>query len=151
MKKLISIGVALALLAMVVMPGIAAAQCDYNGVEPASFSKVPFAIIQTGIMLLSDIVGAVGDTLGIPAWVGDVLDSVAPWTGGPLAWTVDMLAWGIVLVGDVLGQLGPILEAAGIALPFDLGELAAIANTIACDLWAPWVCPMVGANITPCG
>ena len=151
MKKLISIGVALALLAMVVLPVGVAAQCDYEGVEPATFAKIPFAIIQTGVMLLSNIVGALPSDMGVPSWIGTVLDEIAPWAGGPLAWTVDMMAWGLVLVGDVLGQLGPILSAAGITLPFDLGELAAIFDTIACDLFAPFSCNVTGAAIAPCG
>jgi hypothetical protein len=42
-KKLISIGVALALLTMVVVPGAVAAYTT-----PDTYAKVPFAIIQSG-------------------------------------------------------------------------------------------------------
>ncbi|NWF77114.1 MAG: hypothetical protein HXY36_00695, partial [Chloroflexi bacterium] len=136
--------------AMVVLPVGVAAQCDYDGVQPPTYAKIPFAIIQTGVMLLSNIVGALPPDMGIPGWIVDVLDEIAPWTGGPLAWTVDMLAWGLVLMGDVVGQLGPILDAAGIELPIDLADIAEIFDTIACDLFAPFVCNVTGANITPC-
>jgi hypothetical protein len=77
-KKLISIGVALALLAMVVLPvGVAA------DIQPSSYAKIPFAII-------GSLFEMIGDLLGL---------------AGPLAWSVDMLAWGVALFSKVYGQL----------------------------------------------
>jgi tetrahydromethanopterin S-methyltransferase subunit C len=106
-KKLISIGVALALLALVVMPAAAAAYT-----EPQTYAKIPFAIVASGLQMLSEMWPDLSDALGMTSldWVGGVLCQVGGWTYGPLAWSVDMMAWGMGLVGDILG-----------ALPTDLG------------------------------
>ena len=65
MKKLISIGVALALLAMVVVPGAVAAYTP-----PVTYAKVPFAIIQSGFELIGDLLTATGtSSLGLPTWL----------------------------------------------------------------------------------
>ena len=146
MKKLISIGVALALVTLAVVPGIAAAQCDYDGVEPDTYAKIPFAIIETGLMLVGDIITALPSDMGIPAWIADVTDAMAPWAGGPLSWTVDMLGWGIALVGQILGVLGPLL-----GLPEDL-DLVGLVNTIACQMFTPFECIVPGVPpFDPCG
>lgn len=132
MKKLISIGVALALLTMAVVPGVAAAQ-------PDTYAKTPFAIIEEGLYLIGDIITALEPAgLGIPTWIADVTDAIAPFAGGPLSWTVDMLGWGVWLVGDVLGALDPIVSAVVPDLPIALADLAGIFNTLACDLFTPW-------------
>lgn len=123
MKKLISIGVALALLTMAVVPGAVAAYTP-----PDTYAKVPFAIIQSGLELVGDIIGALPEDMGIPAWIADITDAMAPWAGGPLSWTVDMLAWGVSLGGEVLGVLQPLL-----GLPEDL-DLVGLMDTIACGL-----------------
>ena len=153
MKKLISIGVALALLTMAVVPGVAAAQCDYDGVAPSTYSKIPFAIIQTGLMLFADIWGTLdtptGLDIGMP-WVADIADMAAPWAGGPLAWTVDMLAWGVSLVGSVLASAQAILDAMEMDLPLPLGDVQAVFDVIACGLFQPWACNVTGADFQPC-
>lgn len=107
MKKLISIGVALALLTMVVVPGAVAAQ-----IEPDTYAKIPFAIIGSGMELLADIWTIMDPEfeIGMP-WIADVLDLAAPWTAGPLAWSVDMLAWGVNLVGQVVAGIPMIADA----------------------------------------
>jgi hypothetical protein len=133
-KKLISISVALALVAMVVLPVGVAAQCDYDGVEPDTYAKIPFAIIETGLMLVGDIIGALPESMGIPSWIADITDAMAPWAGGPLSWTVDMLGWGISLVGQILGVVAPLL-----GLPEDL-DLVGLVNTIACQMFTPFAC-----------
>ena len=115
MKKLISIGVALALLAMVVMPGAVAAQ-----ITPDTYAKIPFAIIGSGIELIGNVVAAIpmiADALPFP--LQDVTDLVAPWTAGPLAWTVDMLAWALALGADIWAIADPLFE---IDMP-EIGDL----------------------------
>lgn len=144
MKKLISIGVALALLALAVVPGAVAA---YE--LPDTYSKVPFAIVQSGMEMLADVLAALPVDMGIPAWIGDVLLAMAPWAGGPLSWTVDMLAWGISLTGDVVGALDAIIAPIA-ELPFELSALAAIFDTVACGLLTCFAVTECTGNFTPC-
>lgn len=129
MKKLISIGVALALLAMVMLPGAVAAQTP-----PPTYAKVPFAIIASGIELVGTILESIGPTLGLPDWIPSLMPDIAGWTYGPLSWTVDMLGWGIALTADVVAQVDPILEAVGMALPISMADVAGIIDTVACGL-----------------
>jgi hypothetical protein len=145
-KKLISIGVALALLTMAVMPGVAAAQYT----PPDTFSKVPFAIIQSGFELVGTILDALGGELGLPDWLNSALmDDIGGWAGGPLSWTVDMLGWGIALVGDVVGALDPIISPIA-ELPFALSELGGLFDTIACGLFTPFG-GVIAPPFDPCG
>lgn len=146
MKKLISIGVALALLTMAVMPGVAAAQYT----EPDTFAKVPFAIIESGFVLVGILLDALGTDLGLPEWLDSgLMNDIGGWAGGPLAWTVDMLGWGIALVGDVIGALDPIVSAVA-TLPIDLADLGGIFDTIACSLFTPFG-GVVAPPFDPCG
>jgi len=145
-KKLISIGVALALVALVVLPIGAAAQCDfgaYDAMTPKTYATIPFAILQSGFHLVGIILTGAGSTLGLPAWINAALmDNIGTWAGGPLSWTVDMLGWGLGLVGSILG-----------ALPSSLGIPSwapTVVNTIVCQMFAPWSCPVTGANFTAC-
>jgi len=144
-KKFISIGVALALVAMAVLPVSVAAQCGYGteDVMPDTYSKIPFAIVETGLMLIGDIVAALPGDLGIPAWIPDVTDTIAPWAGGPLSWTVDMMAWGLSLVGGILDSL-----ASTLGLP---DWVAPMLNDVACGLFQPFSCNVSGTDFTPCG
>jgi len=106
-KKLISIGVALALLAMVVVP-VAAAADSY--VPPTTYATIPFALVQSGFHLIGIILTSAGSALGLPSWINaDLMDSIGGWAGGPLSWTVDMLAWGVDLVGSILTPLATTL------------------------------------------
>lgn len=143
MKKLISIGVALAVLAMVVLPIGVAAQCPAsNFTYPTTYAKIPFAIIQSGLELLEgmwpDLDAALG--IGMP-WVGGVLGALGGWAGGPLAWTVDMLGWGMGIVASIVTAIGPTL-----GLPAWIGD---VVNTIVCQIFAPFDC-VVGDPFTPC-
>ncbi len=141
MKKLISIGVALALLVMVVVPGAVAAQD-----EPGTYSKTPFGILGTGIILIGDvlaeaqgIIEALGVDLGFS--LGDVVpitNLVGDWTGVNLAWMTDMTAWSMVVVGDVVKQVGIALPAMGIDLDMELGPLADMFYVVGARLWDPW-------------
>ena len=131
MKKLISIGVALALLTMAVVPGAVAAQ-------PETYAKTPFAIVEAGFDLVGTILDSLGSELGLPAWLDSTLmGTIGDFAGGPLSWTVDMLGWGIWLVGDVIAALDPLIGAFA-DLPFELTEIAKIFNTLACDIFTPW-------------
>jgi len=127
-KKLVSIGVALALLVMVVVPGTAGAYT----IEPVTYSKIPFAIIGSGLEVVAELVPSIEAVVGdLPIPLDDVLNSVAPWTAGPLAWTVDMLAWGLALMADVYA----IADDA-----FDIGcpDIEDILNTMAEGLMWCW-------------
>jgi hypothetical protein len=147
-KKLISIGVALALLTMAVVPGAVAAQ---DPIEPSTFAKIPFAIIGSGLELFADLWTIADPALGIGmTWIADVLDIAAPWTAGPLAWSVDMLAWGVGLVGEVIGAADALVTGMGVTLPFELGDLKAITDTIACGLVQPWSDNITGSEFAPC-
>jgi hypothetical protein len=137
-KKVISIGVALALLAMVVVPlGVAA----YT--PPETYAKVPFAIVQSGFELIGEILDVLPADLGLPSFVNSALmDTIGSWAGGPLSWSVDMLGWGLGLVGTVLSSL---------AVPLGLPDwIAPTVNTIACQLFAPFG-DVVGPVFDPCG
>ncbi len=137
MKKLISIGVALALLALVVLPVSAAAYT-----EPTTYAKIPFAILGSGFELLAALWPSLDTALamGMP-WLTDVFTALGEWTGGPLSWTVDMLAWGLGVGGTVIDALSAV-----ITLPFDVGLLL---NTIACACFAPYA-NITGADWNPC-
>lgn len=144
MKKLISIGVAVALLAMVVVPlGVAAQDCDYDGILPTTYAKIPFAIVQSGFHLIGIVLEGAGDTLGLPDWIDAALmDNIGSWAGGPLGWSVDMLGWGLGIVGSILA-----------VLPVDLGIptwATSIVNTIVCQMFAPYSCNVTGADFEPC-
>lgn len=143
MKKLICIGVALALVAIVVLPLGVAAQCAYDGILPDTYAKIPFAIVESGFHLLGIILTGAGSTLGLPSWVNAALmDDIGSWAGGPLGWSVDMLGWGLGIVGSILA-----------VLPTSLGIptwATSVVNTITCQLFAPYSCNVTGANFTPC-
>jgi len=113
-KKLISIGVALALLTMAVVPGAVAAQ---DPIEPTAYSKIPFAIVGSGMYLVGCLLGdlqPVLDGMGVTlpfnlADLSPVMNKVGEWTAGPLGWSVDMVAWGVGLMGTILNTLGTTL------------------------------------------
>ena len=146
MKRLISIGIALALVAMVVMPvGVAAYE------PPDTYAKVPFAIIGTGLEMLGNLFDVLGAELGLPAFLNStVMGIIGDWTVGPLSWTVDMLSWGFWLGGAVLSSLQPILEAMNVSLPLDLADAAGVLNVIACGLLVCWSTSNCSGNFSPC-
>jgi len=144
-KKLISIGVALALLTMVVVPGAVAAYTP-----PDTFAKVPFAIIQSGFELLENLWPDLETGLGIGMpWLEPVLGEVGAWAGGPLSWTVDMLAWGVSLAGDVIEAADALVTGMGMSLPFPLGDVALLFDTVACGLTTCFVSNCTG-TFDPC-
>lgn len=145
MKKLISIGVALALLALAVVPGAVAA---YE--LPTTYSKIPFAIVQSVFDLVGTLLDAMGSELGLPAWLDSTLmGEIGGWAGGPLSWTVDMLAWGLGLAGDVVAALDTIIAPIA-TLPFPLTDVAAIFNTIACSLLTCYAVTECTGTFDPC-
>ena len=75
-----------------------------EGVVPQTYAKIPFAILESGLALVGSLLATLAPTLGLPDWLDDVVLSIAPWTGGPLSWTVDMLGWGLGLVADHTGS-----------------------------------------------
>jgi len=148
-KKLISIGIALALLTVAVMPAVTAAQCDYpdgdgTGIEPDTYAKIPFAILESGFAMVGELLDVLGPDLGLPAFVNaDLVNTIGGWAGGPLSWTVDMLGWGLSLVGGILTTLAPVL-----GLPDWLDD---VVNEIACGLFTPFECVVAGAPpFDPC-
>jgi hypothetical protein len=147
-KKLISIGVALAVLALVVLPVGAAAQCEYDPgggygvIVPDTYAKIPFAILESGLAMVGGLLGTLAPVLSLPDWLDDIVFAIAPWTGGPLSWTVDMLGWGLALVGDILAPL-----ASTLGLPDWLDDLV---YGIACGLFTPFTCNVTGAAFDPC-
>jgi hypothetical protein len=139
-KKLISIGLALAILGMVVLPVSAAAYTPYQ--DPGTYAKIPFAIVASGFGLLQAIWPDLDVALGMDMpWLADVFGGLADWAFGPLSWTVDMLAWGLGVGGSVMAALSTVIE-----LPFDVAELL---NTIACACFAPFG-NVTGAEWNPC-
>ena len=152
MKKLISIGVALALLTMVVVPvGVAAQDIE----DPGTFSKTPFGILGSGIQLVGGIINDLADMIdefGLPIAAVDlasVVNTVGGWTGTDLAWMTDMTAWSMVLVGDVAKTSAPVLEVLGIdAETLPVEDIADIFYVVGARLWDPWG-EYAGAAVLP--
>jgi len=152
-KKLISIGVALALLTMVVVPvGVAAQDVE----DPGTFSKTPFGILGSGIQLIGDLLGDLDPIIGavadLPIDLADlapIMDKVGGWTAVDLAWMTDMTAWSMVLVGDVMKTSVPLLGALGVdeeTLP--MGDVAEMLYVVGARLWDPWG-EYAGAAVLP--
>ena len=116
MKKLISIGVALALLVTFMVP--VAVGADFP-TDPGMYSKTPFGILGSAIRLVGDIVTDLAtaiDGFGLPvtaAEISGVLFSVGDWTGINLAWMTDMTGWSMVAVGDVVTVIEPLAATMG--------------------------------------
>ncbi len=159
MKKLISIGIALALLAIAIVPGAVAAQtdCAYDTpgygdgyIEPDTYAKIPFAIIESGLWMVGDMMGSLQTILeaagfGLPLDLSDVspvLFSIAGFAGGPLSWTVDFLGWGVGMLSPLLGGLAD----AGLGIPTWVGDLV---DAIVCHIFAPFDC-VEGTTWDPC-
>ena len=146
MKKVISIGVALALLAMVIVPATVGAA------DPETYAKVPFAIVGEGFLMLQDVLtqlqvgGLLPDTF---SWVPDLMPVLGSFVEGPLSWSVDMLGWGISLAGSILASVQGVLTAMGMDLGFDLGAFQDVFDVIACGLFQPWA-PVSGTPFDPC-
>jgi hypothetical protein len=153
-KKLISIGVALALLAMVVVPlGVAADFPD----DPGAYAKTPFGILGSGIQMVADIVNDLAtaiDGFGLPvsaAEISGVLGTVGEWTGVNLAWLTDMTGWGMVAVGDVVTVIKPLAATMG----FDtyVGPIANVFYVLGGRIFDEWgsLTPGTGATLPDAG
>ena len=139
MKKLISIGIALALLTMAVVPSAAAAYTP-----PASYSKVPFAILQSGFDLLSEILPVLLDEFAPDYdWLATLMGPIGEWAGGPLSWTVDMLAWGLDLGGTIWTSID---DAFGIGYPV----IGTMLSDVACGLMVCWSATNCTGTFSPC-
>ena len=131
MKKLISIGVALALLALLVIPFTVAAADDTP--TTATYSKIPFGILGEGLNTITDIVVALPASLtgGTDlSWIGSVITPISGYVEGPLSWLTDLTGWSMVAVGDVVSQADTIIGAVA-TLPFPLSDVATMFYTIA--------------------
>jgi hypothetical protein len=139
-KKLISIGIVLALVIMVVVPGVVGAA---GPVLPSTNAKIPFAIIQSGFYMvgcllgeLQPIITAAGFSLPIDlSTVAPVLNTMGGWVGVPLAWSVDMLAWGVGLVSDVVTAL-----PSSLGIPSWISDLLKAIVTDINSCFSPTVC-----------
>jgi hypothetical protein len=138
-KKVISIGIALALLTMAVTPAITAAQYT----DPDTYAKIPFAIIGSFFYLLQNILdglttaGLLPDTF---SWLPDLMPDIGDWVAGPLSWTVDMMAWGLGGIGGtIMSSLDAVLADMGIDLGgIAFGSVGDLLNDIACAMFAPF-------------
>ena len=87
--------------------------------DPGEYSKTPFGILGSAIVLVGSIVtdlAATIDGLGLPvtaAEIAGIMDSVGTWTGVNLAWMTDMTGWSMVAVGDVVHVLEPLAVSMG--------------------------------------
>ena len=135
MKKLISIGVALALLTMVVVPGAVAAQ---DPVPPETYAKAPFSIVAEGLRLVGELLDMEEAKMGFIGYdVGQFMEPIAAFTEGPLGWSVNMLGWGVDIVAQAAG---PIIDN----FAPDYGWLIDVLEDVVCKILMPWdaiVCP----------
>lgn len=144
MKKLISIGVALALLVTFMVPVAVAAQDPIE--DPGTYSKTPFGILGSGIQLVGELLGDLDPIIGavaeLPidlAELTPIMAKVGEWTAIDLAWMTDMTAWSMVLVGDVAKTSVPLLGVLGVdeeTLP--MADVADMLYVVGARLWDPW-------------
>jgi hypothetical protein len=141
-KKLISIGVAIALLTMVVVPvGVAAQDVE----DPGTYSKTPFGILGSGIQLIGELFGdlqpIISEVAELPIDLADltpILDKVGAWTAIDLAWMTDMTAWSMVTMGDVVSTVLGVPFIADQMGETDLGGIEDIFYVLSARLWDPW-------------
>jgi len=126
---------------MAVVPGAVAA---YE--PPATYSKVPFAILASGIELVGEVVAAVpmiADALPEGLNITAITGLIAPWTAGPLSWTVDMLAWGVDLGATLWASVDSMFE---IGFP----EISDLMTDVACGLMTCFSETECSGNFSPC-
>jgi hypothetical protein len=145
-KKLICIGVALALLALVVVPVAVAADTT---IVPSTYAKIPFAIVQSGFYLVGCLMGDIQTVLtsmdidlgGINlADFSGILYKLGDWAGTPLAWSVDMMIAGISMVQHLLAG------AECLGLPPIVTCIGTLLGTVVEDLHACYDPTMGGCN-----
>ncbi len=136
MKKIISIGVALALLAMVVVPATVGAE----GPTPTTYSKIPFTILGSGLNLIGALVTALQPAgLGIPSWITDVMTPTATWVEGPFSYLTELTAWSMVAAGDVVSQASSLVTVLAPTAPTAaITGIAKMLYTIANRVFDPW-------------
>jgi len=120
------------------------AQCEYEGIVPSTYAKIPFAIIGSGFYLMETVLGELVDAELLPSsldWLSTLMKPMGDWVMGPLSWTVDMMGWGLGIVAAVLDAVGDTL-----GLPDWLGG---VLNEVACGLFTPFDC-VVGDPFVPC-
>jgi hypothetical protein len=155
-KKLISIGVALALLAMAVVPAAVAAA----DVVPTTYAKIPFAIVQSGFYMLGCLMGDVADVLSaagygtvagidltklLPA-ASPIFNTLGGFVGTPLGWSVDMMAWGVKMVGCIVDVI-----AGPLGLPSYIGDIIGCIKDALGECYpAQQVCNGVSNTYHPC-
>ena len=139
MKKLISIGVALALLATVVLP-VAVAADD----PPPTYAKIPFTIVGEGLALIGSLVSSLDAKmdLGLPFDVAQITDPLAAYIQGPLSYTMDMMAWGLDILAQVLEQIVPVYMA-------DFDWIVTLLFDILCKIFMPFGDLEGTCNATP--
>jgi len=142
-KKLISIGVALALLTMVVVPvGVAAQDVE----DPGTYSKTPFGILGSGLQLVGDLLGdlqplIVDAGFDLPIDLADltpIMDTMGAWSAVDLAWMTDMTAWTMVTAGDVVSTVLGVPFIADAMGDTDLTGIEDIFYVVGARLWDPW-------------
>ena len=154
MKKLISIGVALALLTMVVVPVGVAAQDEV--VDPGTFSKTPFGILGSGIQLVGNVLGDLGPILtaaGIElpidlATLSPITEQIGGWTAVDLSWMTDMTAWSMVTAGDMVSTVLGVPFIADAMGETDLSGIEDVFYVLSARLWDPWG-EYAGAAVLP--
>ena len=153
MKKLISIGVALALLTMVVVPvGVAAQEVE----DPGTFSKTPFGILGSGIQLVGNVLGDLGPILtaaGIElpidlATLSPITEQIGGWTAVDLSWMTDMTAWSMVTAGDMVSTVLGVPFIADAMGETDLSGIEDVFYVLSARLWDPWG-EYAGAAVLP--
>lgn len=143
MKKLVSIGVALALLTMVLVPvGVAAQEVE----DPGTYSKTPFGILGSGVQMVGNVLGDLGPILTaagieLPIDLADltpITETVGDWTAVDLAWMTDMTAWSMVAVGDVVATVLGVSFIADMMGDTDLTGIEDVFYVLGARLWDPW-------------
>ena len=121
---------------MVVVPVAVAAE---EPTPPGSYSKIPFSILGTGIVLVGDILDAMGDVITLPFPVSSITALVGPWTMNEFAWLTDLTAWTMVAVGDVMASAQSLLTAFGVTeetLPIrDVARMFYVLGNRMFDAW----------------
>ncbi len=148
MKKIISIGVALALLCMAVVPVAVAADTP-----PATYAKIPFTILGSGLNLIGDLVTALQPAgIGIPSWITGVMTPVATWVEGPFSYLTELTAWSMVAVGDVVAKANGIIKTLAPTANLPLGDVATMFYVIAnrvFDAWGTLPTPAMNSTLPP--
>ena len=140
MKKIISIGVALALLTMAVVPGVVAADDP-----PPTFAKIPFTIVGEGINLIGSLVAMADSKLGLGLGfdVSQFTTPIAEYVQGPLGYTMDMMGWGLDIMVQALDVILPEF------MP-DFAWLGEVLGDIVCKIFTPFAA-VVAPPFDPCG